>query len=165
MDDFFLETLQQELTTDEDERLHVYDDATGRPIKAGDKVQGHATIGVGRNLESRGISHAVSQMLLREDIDVAVADLNRNLPWWVDLSDRRRLALINMCFNLGWPRLSGFRKMLAALQDARDLEKAGSLDRARASYSRAGDEALDSKWARDVGPARSGRIADYLREG
>jgi lysozyme len=54
-----------------------------------------------------------------------------------------------MALNLGWPRLSAFRNMLAALQ---------AMD-----YATAAREALDSKWAKQVG-ARAERIAALYRE-
>ena len=53
-----------------------------------------------------------------------------------------------MAFNLGWPRLSRFKNMIEAL-------KAGD-------YGRAADEALDSKWADQVG-TRAERIATVYR--
>ena len=60
--------------------------------------------------------------------------------------------MIDMAFNMGEPRLRGFKKMIAALH-------AGDFDRAAL-------EALDSKWAReDVAPERSGEIAAMLRTG
>lgn len=67
-----------------------------------------------------------------------------------DFTDARQRALINMCFNLGSARLSGFRNMWKAIGDN--------------DWRRAADEALDSRWARQVGP-RADRIAAMLREG
>ena len=66
------------------------------------------------------------------------------------MGEARQRALLNMCFNLGWPRLSGFKEMLLCLQ-------AGS-------YARAAEEAKDSKWARQVGD-RALRIAKLFEEG
>ena len=42
-----------------------------------------------------------------------------------------------MCYNMGWPTLSKFKKMFAAL-DAAD-------------YNEAAEQMKDSKWYRDVG--------------
>lgn len=58
-------------------------------------------------------------------------------------------ALLNQCFNLGWPRLSTFKKMLAALQ--------------RGDYHDAAAEAEDSKWFRQVGE-RGKRVAALYRD-
>ena len=50
----------------------VYDDATGRPIVPGYTMVGHASIGVGRNLEARGISTIEKDFLFANDINKAV---------------------------------------------------------------------------------------------
>ncbi len=111
---------------------------------------GKLTIGVGRNLEDRGISEDEVGYLLKNDIAGVLDDLDRNISWWRGLGRPQRLALANMAFNLGWPRLSRFKNMLAALK-AGDAEKAAH-------------EALDSRWAEQVG-ARAKRIADQLTRG
>ncbi len=131
--------LVRDLVRDEGMRLKPYTDTVGK-----------VTIGVGRNLDDVGISEAEALAMLDADIDRSMADLDRTLPWLFERPEPVQRALVNMCFNLGWPRLSGFRNMLAALE-------AGDYDRAAA-------EALDSRWARQVG-ARAERIAALFREG
>ncbi|WP_025899036.1 glycoside hydrolase family protein [Sneathiella glossodoripedis] len=111
---------------------------------------GKLTIGVGRNIEDNGITKAEAIILLTNDVNTVFRELDKNIPWWADLPDGPRVALANMCFNLGWPRLSGFKKMLAALKDR--------------NFKKAADEALDSKWAKDVGK-RSQRISELIRNG
>ena len=66
------------------------------------------------------------------------------------LSPNRQRALVDMAFNLGRTRLAGFKAMWAALE--------------RGDYHAAAVEALNSKWARQVGP-RAQRIAKMIREG
>lgn len=131
--------VKAELCRDEGERLKPYRDGVGK-----------LTIGVGRNLDDVGITAAESGVLLENDIAAAAAGLDRALPWWRGLSEARQRALLNMAFNLGVSRLRGFRGMLAALE-------AGDCERAAA-------EALDSRWASQVG-ARAQRIAAMIREG
>jgi lysozyme len=46
--------LQKLLIKHEDLRLFAYDDATGKPLKPGDTLKGHVSIGIGRNLEGYG---------------------------------------------------------------------------------------------------------------
>ncbi|MEQ9447682.1 MAG: lysozyme [Rhodospirillaceae bacterium] len=112
---------------------------------------GKLTIGVGRNIEDLGITEAEAFFLLAGDIRRVEGELDANTPWWRALPEAAQRGLANMCFNLGWPRLSGFQKMLAALE-------AGEFNRAAA-------EALHSRWARQVG-ARARRIADlYVSAG
>jgi len=59
-------------------------------------------------------------------------------------------ALLNMCFNLGINRLLGFKKMVAALQEK--------------NFTLAAKEALNSKWAEQVGE-RAKDIALMIRQG
>lgn len=115
-----------------------------------DKV-GKLTIGVGRNLTDRGLSGDEIDYLLGNDIDIADAICVDLFGFAVfrNASKPRQYALLSMAFNMGKPRLSGFIKMIAAV-------KAGD-------WNRAADEALDSKWAGQVGD-RATEIADMLRD-
>ena len=131
--------LVEQLLADEGLRLKPYTDTVGA-----------LTIGVGRNLDDRGITAAEAKFLLVNDIKIAEEDLTRNAPWWWNLDKPRQEALVNMCFNLGWPRLARFEKMLEALK-AKDFDTAAT-------------EALDSKWADQVGD-RAKRIAEVFRGG
>jgi len=108
------------------------------------------TIGVGRNLDDRGITEEESDFLLSNDIDLCKAELEAVFPWFTNLTDARQRVMVNMCFNLGLSRLLGFKKFLAALEVA--------------DWDKAGEEMLDSKWSRQVG-ARSTRLRDLLLEG
>jgi lysozyme len=129
--------LRRDLVRDEGLRLKPYKDSVGK-----------LTIGVGRNLDDNGITEAEAMILLDNDIERARLDLDRNAPWWAEMPEPAMRGLLNMCFNLGWPRLSRFRKMLAALE--------------RGDWASAADQALDSRWALQVGP-RATRIADLDR--
>ena len=111
---------------------------------------GKNTIGVGRNVDDRGITEDESDYLLSNDIDLCVKELESTFTWFQTLSDTRQRVMVNMCFNLGLSRLMGFRKFLAAME-------AGE-------WETAGVEMLDSKWARQVGP-RSTRLRDLVLEG
>ena len=133
-----LTKLKNDLKRDEGLRLKPYRDTVGK-----------LTIGIGRNLDDVGISEREAMALLESDLEWVTSDLDRNAPWWRRMPEPAQRALANMTFNLGWSRLSAFRNMLAALQIA--------------DYATAAEEALDSKWARQVG-ARSERIAALYRE-
>lgn len=126
-----------DLVRDEGMRTEIYTDTVGK-----------ITVGVGRNLTDNGIRKSESDLMLSNDIDDTEAELDSRIPWWRDLPADAQRALANMCFNLGWPRLSKFVNMLAALE-------AGS-------YDNAADAALDSIWAEQVGE-RAIRIAELLR--
>jgi len=131
--DLDLTRLMSDLERDEGRRRKPYRDSVGK-----------LTIGVGRNLDDVGLSDPEIDYLLGNDIEGVCADLDRNAPWWRDRPEPWQRGLANMCLNLGWPRLSAFRKTLAALE-AGDGGKAAV-------------EAMDSKWSAQVGD-RAGRIA------
>lgn len=133
------EQLIEELKRDEGVVLTLYKCSAGKN-----------TIGVGRNVDDRGITDDESDYLLSNDIDLCVKELEGTFPWFQTLSDTRQRVMVNMCFNLGLSRLMGFRKFLAAME-------AGE-------WETAGVEMLDSKWARQVGP-RSTRLRDLVLEG
>ena len=137
--DAFRENLIADLTRDEGKRSIVYQDSGGI-----------LTIGIGRNLESRGVSDEEIAILLGNDLVIVTADLDRNALWWRGMPADKQRALANMCFNLGWPRLSGFTLMLAALESG--------------DWDEAANQALDSRWAVQVG-ARAERIAELFRSG
>lgn len=111
---------------------------------------GKQTIGYGRNLEDRGITEAEADMLLRNDIGDVRRELARSWAPFARLDEVRRDALVNMAFNMGVGGLLKFRRMLAALE-------AGE-------YATAAAEALDSRWARQVGN-RAEEIAGQIRAG
>ena len=129
--------LKQQLIRHEALRLKPYKDSVGK-----------LTIGVGRNLDDVGISEAEAMFLLESDIALVCADLDRVFPWWRQLSEIRQLVLADMAFNVGLPKLKGFRKALQAMQEAR--------------WDDAATEMLDSMWARQVGP-RALRLAQMMR--
>jgi len=94
------------------------------------------TIGYGRNLEQRGISADEARMMLKNDISLCQQELSA-FSWYSEQPDHIQDALINMCFNLGLPCLLKFKKMIAALE--------------KKNYTQAAIEALDSRWASQVG--------------
>jgi len=131
--------LAQELERDERRVKTVYLDS-----------RGITTVGIGRNLKDRGLSDDEIDYLLANDIKLVEADLDRNVPWWRNLSEARQRVLANMCFNMGITRLMGFKKMLAAALAS--------------DYHEAAAQMLDSTWATQVGK-RATRLADMMQEG
>ena len=132
-----------QLYQDEGQRLHLYRCPAGK-----------LTIGVGHNIEDRGVSIAVSELMFEEDLSTAIADVIRVFPDFSfrrDFTDARKAALVNMSFQLGYVRLMTFARMRSAI--------------AQADWGAAADHALDSKWAKSDSPERAKRVADALREG
>lgn len=109
---------------------------------------GKLTIGVGRNLEDRGITHSEALLLLTNDIEDFWKQLGLRLPWLGTAPEAVQEALLNMAFNLGVAGLMDFSTTLGHLQACR--------------YAQAAAAMLASKWARQVG-ARAERLAGQVR--
>ena len=130
--------LARQLIVDEGLRLKPYRCTAGR-----------LTIGVGRNLDDRGLTEAEALLLLDNDIKACWGQLAAALPWVVQAPEAVQEVLVNMCFNLGLDGLLGFRRTLAYLKVGLCMDAA--------------DEMLRSRWAGQVG-ARAERLAQRLRE-
>jgi lysozyme len=134
-----VEKLLKELTRDEGIRLKPYRCTAGK-----------LTIGIGRNLDDKGITQAEAEFLARNDIAAVIAELDRRIPWWKGLDDVRQRVLVNMGFNLGVDGLMAFKNTLAAVQAGRYLDAAQGM--------------MASKWAKQVGH-RAERLALMMRDG
>lgn len=145
-----LHPLIDRLKGEEGLRLQVYDDATGAFIKPGSRVVGNPTIGIGTNIgPGAGITETEAEYLLWNRLTGAGADA-ATLPGWHNLSDPRRLALVDMVFNMGVKRVREFKLMLAAME-------AGD-------YDSAANQMLDSAWAHQV-KGRAIQLARIMRTG
>lgn len=131
--------LKKQLETDEDRRRRIYLDSVG-------KWSG----GIGRNLSDRGFSDDEIDLMYANDIKIAEKDARALVPGFDRLDDVRQEVIMNMSFNMGYTRLSGFRKFLAAVNSS--------------DFSEAADEMKDSKWYTQVGN-RGKRLAHAMREG
>ena len=109
---------------------------------------GKLTIGVGRNLDDRGITKPESMFLLGDDVDECWAQLCKALPWLTSAPEPVQEALVNMAFNLGMNGLLGFKRTIALIQTGQ--------------YVQAADAMLASRWALQVGD-RARRLADMVR--
>ena len=113
---------------------------------------GYETIGVGRNISKSGMGLSDDEVdyLLENDILRVLKELSSEYPWFNDLDDVRKDAMIDISFNLGATRLRGFKKALAAMEVA--------------DYTLAAKEFLDSKWSRDV-KGRAHELASMIETG
>lgn len=96
--------------------------------------------------EGTTIPDEVVDKWFQEDMKEAQQAVETLAP---DVPEEIKNILTNMAFNLGQNRLSGFKKMLAAV-------KAGD-------YDKAADEMKDSKWYTQVGN-RSKRLVERMRD-
>jgi GH24 family phage-related lysozyme (muramidase) len=131
------EAVYEQLKEDEGVRYDIYNDHLGYP-----------TFGVGHLITEndeefgRPVGTAVSEERVRScferDLETAIGECH-NLYGdgsFGDLPDEVQQILVNMMFNMGRPRLSGFKKFNAAIE-ARD-------------WLEAAKEGRDSRWYRQV---------------
>ena len=108
------------------------------------------TIGVGRNIEDRGISVETAMQMLREDLELVIDELKRAIPGFDKMPESVQEALVDLAFNMGTPTLLTFKRALRALQAQ--------------EWDNAADEILSSRYAKQVG-RRAEIIADMIRSG
>lgn len=129
------------LVIDEGDEEYVYDCGSGGRVYAED---GSLTIGIGHNLETRPLSRAVRDLLFSEDWAIAL-DICKNLyPKYSSFTQPRRLAFLDMAFNLGVKRLAAFKRMNEAVNTE--------------NWATAAREARESIWFHQV-PHRAARLA------
>lgn len=112
---------------------------------------GKLTIGIGRNLDDRGISQKEAYAMLERDILDFEQQLLDEIPdVYTGLDEVRQSVLLNMCFNLGMKGLLEFKNTLGFVS-------AGD-------WERAANGMLASKWAKQVG-MRAIELSELMRKG
>lgn len=102
---------------------------------------GKSTIGVGRNLEDRGVLPDEIELMLANDIKACAEDL-RGFGWWDDLTPNRKAALIDLRFCVGPAGFRGFKKMIAAIE-VKDFKEAAHQIRESKFARQTGHRAAD----------------------
>tara|TARA_R100000808_G_scaffold11917_1_gene30134 strand:+ start:1522 stop:1953 length:432 start_codon:yes stop_codon:yes gene_type:complete len=113
---------------------------------------GYETIGVGRNIAESGLGLSDDEIdyLLANDIKRVDAELAYAYPWYSDLDQVRKEAMINLSFNLGQTRLQKFVKALDHMESG--------------TYELAANEFMDSRWSQQVGQ-RAVEVTEMIRTG
>ena len=112
---------------------------------------GKMTIGIGRNLDDRGISQNEAYAMLERDIQDCEQWLIDKIPEvYNKLDEIRQSVLLNMCFNMGIKGLLEFKNTLAFI--------------AAGDWERAANNMLASKWAKQVG-RRAIELSELMRKG
>lgn len=147
MDDAFHAKLNAILIEHEGKRSKPYQD-----------TKGIWTVGVGHNMNVP-FSDAVILHILEDDKREAINDCLHHFPWFAELDDTRKMAMISLRFNLGLGGLLGFRKFLSYME--------------MGHYTSAADELLyntdaqgkrtPTRWAMDVKATRANDIANMIR--
>ena len=128
-------------------QLRLHEGVEHKPYKC---TAGYLTIGVGRNIEERGLSDDEIDYLLNNDVNIATDELVATFDWYADLDPIRQRVVVDMVFNLGMPRFKQFQNMIAAIEAGDWME--------------ASDEMMDSRWAQQVG-LRASRLAEMMETG
>ena len=125
---------------------------------------GHWTFGYGYNadahgipskyvdaiLSGRGVTLRDAEELLIEGVADCITHCERIVPGFVNLSQGRQIAMVDMCFNLGPSGLARFKTMLGCI--------------GRGDYEGAARAAINSKWYKQV-KLRGVRVVKLIREG
>ena len=164
MADLFTDKLQNYIVKHEGIEYDLYSDTKGNwTIGVGHNIAhnglpGYAINDILNNLESSNLIsyvHVSSKTVLKlfeEDLSMSIREVSALLgsQAWSNMSDARKVALIDMCFHMGRTRLAGFIKMLNALR----LQE----------WEDAANECLDSKYARQF-VTRATQNAKLIRTG
>lgn len=139
--------LREQLKIDEGVKYEVYKDHLGYPtfgighlVVAGDDEYGAA---VGTPVSEERVN-----AVFESDVAKFVSESKKVFPNLDELPEEAQQVIVNMCFNMGAPRLSKFKKFIAAVNDG--------------NWSTAAVEMMDSRWATQVG-ARAERLRDRVQ--
>jgi lysozyme len=136
--------LMEELTIDEGCKEEIYLCS-----------EGHPTFGIG-HLIVRGdpefgkdlgtaVNFARIKEVFEQDVATCIADCTLIFKGWETYPEEAQRCFANMCFQLGRPRLSQFKKTIAFAEDG--------------AWDSVATEILDSRWAKQT-PNRAQRISD-----
>lgn len=140
----------------------------GEKNKVYTDTQGHPTIGIGFNLDSKHnqeylkkigievdklkngaeIGEGVIKILYNHSLTQAWYDINDLVPNFKSLPTKAQMVLLDMSFNLGKSRLAGFKKMLSAVQ--------------RNDFKAAANEMKNSRWYYQV-KSRGENLVNMMR--
>lgn len=142
-----LDQLRMQLEYDEGCKYEIYLDHLGLP-----------TFGIGHLVTEDDPEHGkmvgtpVSEERVVEvfenDIQITISECKKLYDNWDDLPDEVQLICANLMFNMGRPRLSGFKKFNSAL--------------AQKDWQTAADELVDSRYYRQV-TNRAERLVQRMR--
>ena len=138
--------LREQLKIDEGVKYEVYDDhlgyktfGIGHLVVAGDEEYG-APVGT-------PVSEERVNAVFDSDGQKYIDESKKVFPNLEDLPEEAQQVIVNMCFNMGAPRLGKFKKFIAAVNDG--------------NWSTAAVEMMDSRWAKQVGK-RAERLRDRV---
>ena len=142
-----IDKLIQQLKIDEGVKYEVYKDHLGYPtfgighlVVEGDEEHGQPV--------GTPVSEDRVNSIFESDVETYVSESKKVFPNLDELPEEAQQVIVNMCFNMGAPRLSQFKKFIAGV-NASDWDTAAV-------------EMMDSRWARQVG-VRAERLRDRIK--
>jgi lysozyme len=105
-------------------------------------TRGFKTIGYGHNLSFGGIPYRIpislsdATLLLVSDLNTVIIWISKHI-WWGNLTDNRKMCLIDLAFNVGETGFQDFKEMIIALTNK--------------NYTEAAYQMKSSKWFTEVG--------------
>ena len=125
---------------------------------------GKTTIGVGHNIDAKGLPKDIADYLKKNgqiidemidrlliiDIGHAVSDCKKLFPDFDRFTPNRKMALTDFLFQLGYERARKFVHSIAAINTGR--------------WEDAAKEMLDSSWAKQT-PNRAQEVTELIEEG
>lgn len=143
----YRELLRDQLIIDEGDRNFPYDDKTGDTVVAGSIILGNVTIGIGHNLSGIGVRPDEKTLMYTNDVNEAESAARRLIPEFDQLSDGRKMVVVNMAFNMGYDTFSQFRNTIGAIREGRWADAKRGM--------------LNSTWARQT-KGRAIRLANIM---
>ena len=142
-----IDKLREQLKIDEGVKYELYKDHLGYPTFG----IGHLVV-EGDEEHGKPVGTPVSEdrvnAVFESDVQKFVSESKKVFPNLDDLPEEAQQVIVNMCFNMGAPRLSKFKKFIAAVNDG--------------NWSTAAVEMMDSRWATQVGK-RAERLRDRVQ--
>ena len=139
--------LREQLKIDEGVRYEIYDDHLG-----------YKTFGIGHLVKTTDeeyglpcgtpVSEERVNSVFDKDVETYIDETKKVFGNLEDMPQEVQQVLVNMCFNMGAPRLSQFKKFIKAIHDE--------------DWATASVEMLDSRWANQVGD-RANRLSDRIK--
>ena len=139
--------LREQLKIDEGVKYEVYDDHLG-----------YKTFGIGHLITAKDeeygaiigtiVSEKRVNAVFDTDVNTYIDEAKKVFGNLEEMPQEAQQVIVNMCFNMGSPRLSQFKKFIKAIHDE--------------DWATASVEMLNSKWAKQVGE-RANRLSDRIK--
>ena len=139
--------LREQLKIDEGVKYEIYHEHLGY------KTYGIGHLVVPQDKEyGSPVGTPVSEERVNEifdtDVETYISEAKKVFPDLDDKPEEVQQVVVNMCFNMGEPRLSQFKKFIKAINEE--------------MWATASVEMLDSRWAKQVG-VRATRLSDRIK--